>query len=226
MGWAPGPGSARATEPPAHTRADGLRTLLDPFLPSRKHPEPCVMRVRATSTPDSDPSHPHPTRHHPHPSSPQPSHPPHTQPPQHPGPLHPDPLWHPNLVYTLDPPINPHTLTCMPTPSSRVRPSWPRPADPEVSWSQTHLLIAPLPVGLPGGKLQVPGPSWGGCHWPAGAPSSWIRLGLITMPGCFGCEGKTAGVPPSPGHLGWGHPTANCPHAPSPDTNTRYLHPL
>ena len=151
---------------------------------------------------------------------------PHTQPPQHPGPLHPDPLWHPNLVYTLDPPINPHTLTCMPTPSSRVRPSWPRPADPEVSWSQTHLLIAPLPVGLPGGKLQVPGPSWGGCHWPAGAPSSWIRLGLITMPGCFGCEGKTAGVPPSPGHLGWGHPTANCPHAPSPDTNTRYLHPL
>lgn len=41
----------------------------------------------------------------------------------------------------------------MPTPSSRICPPRPCSVDPEVSWRQTHLLIAPLPGGLPGWKV-------------------------------------------------------------------------
>lgn len=45
----------------------GSGRLLDPFFPSRKHPEPCILRVRAASTPTQTPLPPPPTQTPPRP---------------------------------------------------------------------------------------------------------------------------------------------------------------
>lgn len=186
------------------TPAGGLRRLLDPFFPSRKHPEPCILRVRAASHPQPRPSHPHPPRHCPDP-------PPHTLPTPTPRPLNirvlcTQTLRHPNPVWLVTPQSTPHTLHANPE-QQGLLPSRLRLADPKVSWSETHLLTA-LPAGLPGWKAAGPRPSRGS-YWPAGAPapgSDWSNnhTGVLQ-------EGRTAGVPSSPGHLGWGRPATDCP---------------